>query len=107
MGRKVTCACGACAKCRNRIYVARSRRRVKPQAHQKPGAWMNRLAARPSAAPVAWDRMLSEIRRASGAGAVVRVHDGGRVTLDELGQAPRTWPSLESCLDALTAPSGM
>jgi hypothetical protein len=55
------------------------------------------------ARPVDWNETLSEIRRAV-PHSVVRVHDGGKVSIYPLCEQPRTFDSLDDALDALTAP---
>jgi hypothetical protein len=53
---------------------------------------------------VAWDTLLSDLRRALPQGTAIRVHDGGRVTLDVLGERPRVFGSADAALDWATAP---
>jgi hypothetical protein len=110
------CPCGAaaaakgkCRRCYAREYArARKARRAANPPTRAPlpfnGTPRKRVASDRPAQPVAWDKVLTELRRAAGAGAAVGIGQHG-VVIDRVACKRLVFASLEEALDWATSPS--
>lgn len=93
------CACGAaavvkgtCRRCYSRAYYAGRRRKQAPDVAAVP------------ARPVAWDAVLTELRRAAGDGAAVGIGQRGLV-IDRVASERLVFATIDDALDWATAPA--
>ena len=127
-GRKPTCVCGTCDKCKNRAakqrWQARSRAGLVVKKNHCLGCGVpcgtherckscararffgrQDHAAHASTAPVAWSEDLTALRLAVGNGACVGVFEGGRVFVDRVAQDRLVFADIDTALDYFTTPT--